>query len=86
MHIVVFKSAEGKPGYYQTESLDDALRFVERVRNFEGVDEAKLYRMTEVPLSVKTVVKVELASEAPGFSRLEFDEADSSASALSPNL
>lgn len=61
MHIVVFTTSEGKPGYFQTETLDDALKFVERVRNTEGVDDAKLYRMTEVPLSVRTYVKVEVA-------------------------
>ena len=62
MHMVVFTSAEGRPSYYQTETLDDAIKFVERVRNTEGVEDAKLYRMAEIPLQVKTYVKVELAS------------------------
>jgi hypothetical protein len=63
VHMVVFTSAEGRPSYYQTETLDDAIKFVERVRNTEGVEDAKLYRMAEIPLQVKTYVKVELASE-----------------------
>ena len=65
MHMVVFTSAEGRPSYHQTEDLDDALRFVERVRNSEGVEDAKLYRMNEIPLQVRTYVKVELAGSEP---------------------
>lgn len=62
MHIVVFTSAEGKPGYFQTETLEDAVKFVERARNSEGVVDARLYRMTEVPLEIKTYIKVEVAA------------------------
>jgi hypothetical protein len=62
VHLVVFKTAEGKSAYYQAESLDDALKFVERVRNNEGVSEAHLYRMTEIPLEIRTYYKVEIAS------------------------
>lgn len=64
MHLVVFKTAEGKSAFHQTESLDDALRFVERVRNNEGVNDAHLYRMTEIPLEIRTYYKVEIASNA----------------------
>jgi hypothetical protein len=62
VHMVVFTSAEGRPSYYQTETLEDGLKFIERVRNNEGVEDAKLYRMSEIPLQVRTYVKVELAS------------------------
>ena len=64
--MVVFTSAEGRPSYYQTDTLDDALKFIERVRNNEGVEDAKLYRMAEVPLQVRTYVKVELATGGDG--------------------
>lgn len=64
--MVVFTSAEGKPGYFQTQTLDEALKFVERVRNSEGVEDAKLYRMAEIPLKVKTYIKVELATSSDG--------------------
>ncbi len=62
MHLVVFKTAEGKSAYYHAESLDDALKFIERVRNHEGVSETHLYRMTEIPLEIRTYFKVEIAS------------------------
>ena len=60
--MVIFRSAEGKPGYHQAETLDDAVRFVERLRNQEGVTETRVFRMQEVPLEVKTYFKVEVAS------------------------
>lgn len=61
MHMVVFTTAEGRPGYYQSESLEDAVKFVERVTNSEGVSDARLYRMSEIPLEVKAVYRVEVA-------------------------
>jgi hypothetical protein len=73
VHMVVFTSAEGRPSYYQTETLEDAIKFVERVRNTEGVEDAKLYRMAEIPLQVKTYVKVELATGSEGETALVSD-------------
>jgi hypothetical protein len=60
-HMVIFRSAEGKPGYHQAETLDDAVRFVERLRNQEGVTDTRVFRMQEVPLEVRTYYKVEVA-------------------------
>jgi hypothetical protein len=66
-HMVIFRNAEGKPGYHQAESLDDAVRFVEHLRNTEQVTDARLFRMEEVPIEIKTYYKVEVvgAHEAP---------------------
>ncbi len=64
-HMVVFRSAEGKPGYHQAETLDDAVRFVERLRNQEGVNDSRVFRMDEVPLEFKTYVRVEVAGAEP---------------------
>lgn len=60
-HMVIFRSNEGKPGYHQADTLDDAVRFVERLRNQEGVTDTRVFRMQEVPLEVKTYYKVEVA-------------------------
>ena len=46
---LIFRSPEGKPGYHQAESLEDAVRFVELVRNHEQVTDARVFRMDEVP-------------------------------------
>jgi hypothetical protein len=63
--MVVFRSNEGKPGYHQTEALDDAVKFVERLRNIENVTEARIFRMQEVPIEFKTYYRVEIGSGAP---------------------
>lgn len=64
-HMVMFRTAEGKAGYHQTESLDEAIGFVEHLRNQEQVPEARIFRMEEVPIAVKTYYKVEVSSVQP---------------------
>ena len=64
-HMVIFRSTEGKPGYHQAETLDDAVRFVERLRNQEGVNDSRVFRMEEVALEFKTYVRVDVAGAAP---------------------
>jgi hypothetical protein len=61
----MFTSIEGKKGYHHCEELDEALRFVERLRNHEGVHDAQVFRMEEVVLEVKQYYKVEVAGGAP---------------------
>jgi hypothetical protein len=63
-HMVIFRSDEGKPGYHQIDSLEDALRFVERLRNHEQVTGGRIYRLTEVPIEFKAYYKVEVAGVA----------------------
>ena len=64
MHMVMFTSAEGKAATHQTESLEGAVKFVEHIRNSEGVSDAKLYRLTEIPMEVKAYYKVELGASS----------------------
>jgi hypothetical protein len=61
-HMVVFRSNEGKPGYHQVEALDDAVKFVERLRNQENVTEARIFLMQEVPIEFKTYYRVEVGA------------------------
>jgi len=63
-HMVVFRTNEGKPGYHWAETLDDAVRFVEHLRNNEQVAESKVYRMNEVPIEFKVMYKVEVSGAA----------------------
>ena len=63
--LVNFRSAEGKLGYHPTESLEEAIRFVEHLRNQEHVVDARVWRLQEVPLEVKTYYKVEVAPAEP---------------------
>ena len=63
-HMVVFRTNEGKNGYHPAETLDDAVRFVEHLRNNEQVSESKVYRMQEVPIEFKVMYKVEVSGAA----------------------
>jgi hypothetical protein len=62
--MVVFRSSEGKPGYHQVEALDDAVKFVERLRNQENVTEARIFLMQEVPIEFKTYYRVEVGASS----------------------
>ena len=61
--MVIFRRPDGKPGYHQADSVDDALRFVEMLRNQEKVSDARIFRMEEVPIEIRTYYKVEVAGE-----------------------
>ena len=71
-HLVRFTTSEGRDAQHVAASLDDALRFVERLRNTEEASVVKVFRLQEVPISFKTYYKVELRpdlderSETPG--------------------
>ena len=60
-HMVIFRSAEGKPGYHQADSLEDAVRFVERLRNNEAVTDSRIFHMQEVPIEFKQYFRVEVS-------------------------
>jgi hypothetical protein len=61
-HLVKFQTAEGREGQHTAASLDDALRFVERLRNNEGANEVRVFRMHEIPIEFKTYFKVEVGA------------------------
>src|SRR5690242_14300894 len=60
--MVIFRTTDGKPAYHQTEALDDAVRFVEHLRNEEQVTDARIFTMTEVALEFKVHWRVEVAT------------------------
>jgi hypothetical protein len=62
-HIVFFTGADGAAQYRRTPSLEEAVRFVEHLRNVEGVEDSRVYAMTEVPLAFKTVYRVEIPGQ-----------------------
>jgi hypothetical protein len=63
-HMVIFRASDGKPGYHQTEGLEESVRFVERLRNSENVEQARIFHMEEVSFNFKPYYKVELGDEA----------------------
>lgn len=64
-HLVTFKTAEGREGNHTAASLDEAIRFVERLRNNEGASGVRVFRMQEVPIEFRTYYKVEVGDGKP---------------------
>ena len=61
-HLVRFTSSEGRDGYHNAQTLEDALKFVERLRNNEEVENVRLFRLHELPIEFKAYYKVELST------------------------
>ncbi|MFN0089643.1 MAG: hypothetical protein ACKVWR_05150, partial [Acidimicrobiales bacterium] len=62
--MVIYRGADGRPGFQQTESLAEAIGFVEKLRNAEGVENARIYRLEQVTFSFETYYKVRVAEGA----------------------
>jgi hypothetical protein len=63
-HMVIYRGADGKPGYQQAEDIHDAVTFVEQMRNEEGVEHARIFRLEEVVFEYRPYYRVELAGLA----------------------
>jgi hypothetical protein len=61
-HVVFFPAHDGSPAFRRLASLEDAVRFVEHLRNTEGVDRVSVHSLTEVPLAFKAYYKVEMTA------------------------
>lgn len=65
-HMVIYRSVDGKPGFQQTDDLVSAVEFVERLRNAEGVESARIYRLEQVNFRFQPYYQVHLDNaEAP---------------------
>lgn len=64
MEHVVFYPAGDAPAFRRFGNLDEAVRFVEHLRNEEGVADVSVHALTEVPLSFKAWYRVEVPSPA----------------------
>jgi hypothetical protein len=64
-HIVFFPGPDGAPSFRRLTSLDDAVRFVEHLRNVENVSEVSVHTLSPVPLAFRPYYRVEVpAGEA----------------------
>lgn len=75
-YMVVFRNADGKPGYHQSEALEEAARFVERLRNHEQITESRIFELREVPIEFKTYYKVEVSGADSAEKQAEPDAID----------
>jgi hypothetical protein len=60
-HVVFFPGPDAAPGFRRFSSLDEAVRFVEHLRNAEGVAEASVHMLTPVPVAFRAYYKVEVS-------------------------
>jgi hypothetical protein len=69
-HVVFFPAPDGSPAFRRVPTLEDAVRFVEHLRNSEGVDHVSVHSLTDVPLAFKAYYRVEVpqGDEAPSSS------------------
>src|SRR3954468_15759249 len=58
-HVVFFPGPDGAPLFRRLPSLDDAVRFVEHLRNVENVSEVSVHTLAPVPLSFRPSSRVE---------------------------
>jgi hypothetical protein len=65
-HMVIYRSVEGSPVFHQVETLEDAARHVETLRNAGQGDDARIFAMKEVKIAVKTYYKVEVEADEAG--------------------
>ena len=61
-HMVIFQDGDGKPGYHEVDDLDHAIRHVERLRNDEGVEQARIFQMEEVVFEFRPYFRVEVGT------------------------
>src|SRR5688500_5585325 len=62
-HMVIYRSLDGQPVFHPVESLEDAARHVETLRNAGQGGDARIFSMKEVKIEVKTYYRVEVASD-----------------------
>ena len=65
-HMVIFRTPEGKPGYQPAETVEDAVGVVERLRNEDGVENVRIFRLEELAFEYRPYYKVELAGASGG--------------------
>jgi hypothetical protein len=61
-HVVFYAGPDAAPGFRRFSSLDEAVRFVEHMRNVEGVEDVSVNLLTPVPLAFRAYYKVEVPS------------------------
>jgi hypothetical protein len=65
-HAVFYPGPDGAPAFRRFASVDEAVGFVEHLRNVEGVEDVSVQMLTPVPLAFRAYYRVEMpAAEVP---------------------
>ncbi len=73
-HMVIFNGTEGQPRYHQADTLEDAVKFAEHLRNAEDLDNTKIYKLSEVVFEFRPYFRVEVGAAADEASEAESSE------------
>jgi hypothetical protein len=60
--MVIYSTSDGATCFEQADAIDEAALFVERLRNKEGIDQIRIYRMEEISFAFRPYYKVELGA------------------------
>ena len=58
--MVIYSTSDGTSCHEQADAIDEAALLVERLRNKEGIQEIRIYRMEEISFAFRPYYKVEL--------------------------
>lgn len=58
--MVIYSTSDGSSCHEQADAIDEAALFVERLRNKDGIEDVRLYRMEEISFAFRPYYKVEL--------------------------
>ena len=64
-HVVFHPAPDGSPAFRRFGSLEEAVLFVEHLRNVEGVSEVSVHALAPVPLAFRAYYKVEVPADQP---------------------
>lgn len=59
-HVVFYPGPDAAPAFCRFGSLEEAVRFVEHLRNTEGVSEVSVHTLSPVPLAFRAYYRVEV--------------------------
>lgn len=58
--MVIYSKSDGSSCHEQADAIDEAALFVERLRNQDGIEEIRIFRMEEISFAFRPYYKVEL--------------------------
>lgn len=64
-HMVIYRTADGKAAFQQVDDLAAAVAFVEKVRNEDGVETSRIYRLEQVNFRFEPYYQVRLETGEP---------------------
>jgi hypothetical protein len=60
-HMVIFQTPDGNNGFNQFETLEESVSFVERLRNEQSIESARIFEMAERKFEFKPYYRVSMA-------------------------